>query len=180
MTVELHPLPHALLGLLGLVAIVYDVKTRSLPDWLTFGGIACGLILGAVLGGWEGFLTAVYGGACGLIVFWLLWSLGMMGFGDVLLMAACGALLGWPLVTYGLLYATVAGALLGLVYSAVRGHLGRVFRNLFTAVATTLNPRRKRVPLAELPTDEIPYAVGIVIGAGLASLIPYVPALRLV
>ena len=92
---------------------------------------------------------------------------------------AFGALLGWPLVIHGLLYATLAGAVLGLGYSAARGHLLRVFRNLWIAVVSTFNPHKKRVALAELPTDEIPYAVGISVGCALAALIPYVPALSL-
>lgn len=179
MTAEPHPLQYAALGLIGLVAILYDIRTRSLPDWLTVGGALCALVLAWATGGWPALKASLFGAGCGLGVFWLLWSLGMMGFGDVLLMAAFGALLGWPLVLHGLLYATFAGALLGLLYSAARGNLRRVFRNLWTAVATTFNPRRARVPLDTLPTDEIPYAVGIVVGGVVASLIPYVPALSL-
>jgi Flp pilus assembly protein protease CpaA len=176
---EPNPVLLAALGLIGALAIVYDIRTRSLPDWLTIGGALLGLGLALATRGWPGLQAALAGGACGLGVFWLLWTLGMMGFGDVLLMAACGTLLGWPLVLHGLLYATFAGALLGLAYSLVRGHLARVFRNLWTAVASTFHPRRPRVRLESLPTDEIPYAVGIVTGSGIASLIPYVPALSL-
>lgn len=180
MTAEPNPVLHVILAVIGVVAAIYDIQTRSLPDWLTVGGVLLALALAPIIGGLDGFLAAVYGLACGLAVFWLLWSLGMMGFGDVLLMAAFGALLGWPLVIHGLLYATLAGAVLGLGYSAARGHLLRVFRNLWTAVVSTFNPHKKRVALAELPTDEIPYAVGIAAGCGLAALIPYVPALALV
>jgi Flp pilus assembly protein protease CpaA len=179
MTAAPNPLLYAALGVVGALAIYFDVRTRSLPDWLTVGGSLLGLGLALATGGWPAFKLALAGGVCGLGVFWLLWTLGMMGFGDVLLMAACGAILGWPLVLHGLLYATFAGALLGLGYSAARGNLSRVFRNLWTALASTFNPHRPRVRLKSLPTDELPYAVAVVVGGVLASLIPHVPVLSL-
>jgi len=177
---EPSPLRHIVLGVLGLVACVYDIRWRLLPDWLTIGGMILGLILGAVLGGWNGALWAGAGMLCGLGVFWVLWTLGMLGSGDVLFMGACGALLGWPLVIYGLLYATLAGMVIGLGFSLARGNLRRVFKNLWIAVASTFNPRRKRVPLSELPTDELPYAVAIAVGCGWAALLPYWPALKII
>ncbi len=179
MSAEPNPLLYAALGVIGGLAVVFDLRTRSLPDWLTLGGALLGLGLSWASGGWPALQLALAGGVCGLGVFWLLWTLGMMGFGDVLLMAACGTILGWPLVVHGLLYATFAGALLGLGYSAARGNLSRVFRNLWTALASTFNPRRPRVRLQSLPTDEIPYAVAIVVGSVLASLVPHVPVLSL-
>lgn len=179
MTAEPSPVLHLALAVVGLVAAIYDLRTRLLPDWLTVGGMVLGVILALAVGGWTGALSALAGIGCGLVVFWLLWSLGMMGGGDVLLMGAMGALLGWPAVILGLLYSTLAGALLGLGFSAARGHLLRVFRNLFTAVVSTFRPGRPRVRLADLPTDELPYAVAIAVGSGLAALTAYVPALAI-
>lgn len=180
MTPEPSPWLHAALGLVALVAALYDIRTRLLPDWLTIGGMILGLGLALVLGGWDGLVASFFGLLTGLAVFWLLYSLGMMGGGDVLLMGAMGAFLAWPAVTLGLLYATLAGALLGLGFSAARGNLLRVFRNLWVTLASTVNPRRRRVALSELPTDEIPYAVAIGLGSVWAALTAYVPALALV
>ena len=104
----------------------------------------------------------------------------MIGAGDVLLMGACGALLGWPLVVWGLIHSALMGAVVGLGYSVARGHFFRVFVNLWTVVASTFNAKRKRVSLAELPTDELPYGVAIALGCGWAALLPYVPALRII
>jgi Flp pilus assembly protein protease CpaA len=179
MTAEPSPVLHLALALVGLLAAIQDLRTRLLPDWLTLGGMLLGLVLALAVGGWEGLVSAFFGLLAGLLVFWLLYSLGMMGGGDVLLMGAMGALLGWPLVLMGLLYSALAGALLGLGISAARGHLFRVFGNLWTAVASTFRPRRPRVRLADLPTDELPYAVAIAFGCAWAALTAYVPALAL-
>ncbi len=177
---EASPIPHVVLGVIGLIACVYDIKWRLLPDWLTIGGMLLGLILGGVLGGWNGALMAGAGMLCGLGVFWLLYSLGMLGSGDVLFMGTCGALLSWPLIVYGLLYTTLAGLVIGLGLSLVRGNLWRVFRNLWVAVISTFNPRKKRQTLAKMETDELPYAVAIAVGSGYAALLPYWPVLRFV
>ncbi|MFH2006717.1 MAG: A24 family peptidase [bacterium] len=179
---ELAPSPilHVVVAVVGLIACYYDLRWRLLPDWLTIGGMAVGLILAGAVGGWDGALAAGLGMICGLALFWLLWTLGMIGSGDVLLMGACGALLGWPLVIWGVLHSALVGAVIGLGFSLARGHFFRVFKNLWTVIATTFNPRRKRVSLAELPTDELPYGVAIAVGCGWAALLPYVPALRLI
>lgn len=179
---ELEPSPvrHITLGVIGLVACVYDIRWRLLPDWLTLGGMLLGLILAGSLGGWEVALMAGAGMLCGLAVFWILYTLGMLGSGDVLFMGTCGALLGWPLILYGLLYTTLAGLVLGLGLSLVRGNLWRVFKNLWIAVASTFNPKKKRQSLSQMETDELPYAVAIALGSGYAALLPYWPVLSFV
>ncbi|MDY0002224.1 MAG: A24 family peptidase [Polyangia bacterium] len=179
MIAEPSPLLHAALAVLGLAAAILDLRTRLLPDWLTLGGMAVGLVLGLAVGGWDGLVSAFVGMVAGLAVFWLLCSLGMMGGGDVLLMGAMGALLGWPMAVMGLVYSALVGALLGLAVSAARGNLLRVFRNLWAALSSIFRPKKPRVRLADLPTDELPYAVAIAIGSGWAALTAYVPAVAL-
>jgi len=179
MDITENPIPHVALVVLGVIASLFDLKWRLLPDWLTVGGMILGLTLAGVLQGWSGLGSAAVGMVVGLFVFWMFWTFGMMGSGDVLFMGTCGALLGWPLILYGLLYSTVAGALLGLVLAMSRGSFVRVFTNLWTAVTSTFRPGKRRVPLAELPTEELPYAVGIAVGSALAALSAYVPALRI-
>ena len=179
MTAEPSPVLHIALALVGLVGAILDLRTRLLPDWLTLGAMAVGLALGGILGGWDGLGSGFFGLLAGLLVFWLLYSLGMIGGGDVLLMGAMGAFLGWPLVVMGLVYSALVGALLGLGVSAARGHLLRVFRNLGVSLISIFRPRRPRVRLADLPTDELPYAVAIALGSGWAALTAYVPALAL-
>ena len=179
MTAPLHPLPFALLGLIALLACYQDIRTRSLADWLTLGGTLVALGAAASLGGWPGLKTALGGAGVGAGVFTVLWALGMLGLGDVLLMGALGALLGWPLVLPALLYVTLAGALLGLGLSLARGRLLQVFRNLAVAITSVFRTRSARVRLADLPTQEMPYAVAIAAGSLWAAVSTYLPGLRL-
>lgn len=179
MTPPLHPVCFGLLGLLGLLACYQDLRTRSLADWLTLGGAGTALLAAGLLGGWPSLRGALYGLATGAGVFGLLWALGMIGLGDVFLMGAAGALLGWPLVLPALFYVTVAGALLGLGLSLSRGRLLRVLGNLAVTVTSTFRPNKPRVRLADLPTEEMPYAVAIVAGSLWAAASTYLAALRL-
>jgi Flp pilus assembly protein protease CpaA len=179
MDIAENPIPHVTLVLLGVIASVFDLKWRVLPDWLTVGGMALGLALAGILHGWSGLGAAAVGMGVGLFTFWVFWTFGMMGSGDVLFMGTCGALLGWPLILLGLLYSTVAGALFGVGLAVARGSFRRVFANLWIAVTSTFRSGKRRVPLAELPTEELPYAVGIAVGSALAALAAYVPALQL-
>lgn len=55
-----------------------------------------------------------------------------------------------------------------------------MFRILWSVIVSTLSPRKKRVRMAELETDELPYGVAIALGSGWAALLPYLPALRIV
>jgi len=175
----IHPICLVLLGVLALAACYQDIRTRTLSDWLTLGGAGAGLLAAGLLGGWPGLRGALYGLATGAGVFALLWALGMLALGDVLLMGASGTLLGWPTVLPALFYVTVAGALLGVGLSLARGRLLRVLRNLAVAVTSTFRPRRPRVRLADLPTEEMPYAVAIAAGSLWAAASVYLPALRL-
>ena len=69
-------------------------RTR-IPNWLTYSGLIAALLVRTVLGGWANS----WGGLAGMLlaggIFFLLFLLGGMGGGDVKLMAAVGAWVGW-------------------------------------------------------------------------------------
>jgi leader peptidase (prepilin peptidase)/N-methyltransferase len=69
--------------------------------------------LGALLG--SGLLLAVWGG------WYLLRHEEGMGLGDVKMLAAIGAFLGWKGVLVSLFFAALAGAVVGLALMAVQG-----------------------------------------------------------
>ena len=77
-------------------AAVYDVRYRRIPNWLTVGGVLLGLALNAFLyQGWPGLRFSLPGFGLGFGVYFLLYVLRAMGAGDVKLMAAVGAVVGW-------------------------------------------------------------------------------------
>lgn len=112
----------AILLLTLLLAIaVTDAKFYIIPDELSLGGTAAGVILAGVLQVWSppveiGLQQAVIGAVVGSGVLWLVaivgsWALkkDAMGGGDIKMMALIGAFLGWK----GALLTIFLGALAG-------------------------------------------------------------------
>jgi prepilin peptidase CpaA len=124
----------------GVVAMVEDVRRRTLPDWLTVAGLAAGLVY-AACHGWYALGMALAGAGTGFLMLLPFHLCRAMGGGDVKLLAAFGAMLG------------PAGVILAAGFAAVCG-------GVLAAVALLWRPR----------TAAIPYAPAIVIGAWMALL----------
>jgi leader peptidase (prepilin peptidase)/N-methyltransferase len=122
----------ALFCALMVVLAVIDVDHMILPDALTWPAIVLGLLLQPFLPWarlWEGTWGALAGGALGallgagiLLAIWLAWYLVRheegMGLGDVKMLAAIGAFLGWRSVLVSLFFAALSGAVVGLALMA--------------------------------------------------------------
>jgi len=108
---------------LGLTAaVVTDVRTRRIPNWLT--GAIAGAGFGLAFGGggvtpWQ----AALGLAAGLALMLPGHVIGATGAGDVKLMAAVGVFLGPGLVFRAFLYSALAGGAMALAIAARRGQL---------------------------------------------------------
>lgn len=113
----------------ALAGAVFDVRTRRIPNFITFPGILCGLILHFVVGGWRdlGF-AALSCLICGGI-FLVFWLAGGMGAGDVKLMAAVGCLGGLSNAAWLLILTALAGGVMAIAYAAWRGRLRETLLN---------------------------------------------------
>lgn len=114
-----------------LVAAVFDVRYRRIPNWLTVSGVVLGLAMNTLIGAPEaGILFSLAGLAVGFGVYAALYSLRAMGAGDVKLMAAVGALVGWER-WFGIFFVTaVIGGVLALILVVARGRLKKTFFNV--------------------------------------------------
>ena len=94
----------------GSIAIV-DLRSRQIPNLLSFPGVIVSLVLGTFWPG-IGFTWAVTGAAVGFGILSIIWiTPGMtIGAGDVKLGAGIGAMTGFPLIIFGLVVAiSIAG-----------------------------------------------------------------------
>lgn len=128
--------------LLILVAVsgFFDLKERKIPNKITFTGILIGILFNLITGGWIGFTQAVLGLFAGLAIFFLPFAMGGMGAGDVKLMGAIGALMGWQfsLMTAG--YSALVGGVMVLGYLLFKGTLRDTLKKMiFTFIAVLLN-----------------------------------------
>lgn len=109
---------------------VADVKTRRIPNLLTFGAAFAALVIHAATGGMSGVAQAGLGWLVGAALFFPLFALRGMGAGDVKLLAAVGAWLGpWPTV-WTALYAAIAGGVMAILVGMFHGYLRTAFRNM--------------------------------------------------
>jgi prepilin peptidase CpaA len=160
----------------GLVASACDVRTRRIPNALTFGSAAVALALSAataddVRTGLTAALWSVTGWLVGLVLFLPVFLLRGLGGGDVKLLAAFGAWLGPAGACWTALYASVAGGVLALPLLLAKRALGRTLANVWGLLGYW---RLAGVqPHPDLTLDapgaiRLPYALPITIGALLA------------
>jgi prepilin peptidase CpaA len=159
------------IGTLAVVAAFGDVRTGRVPNTLTFGAAAIGLLFSAAHGGSGGLGASLLGYVVGLGVFLPLFALGGMGGGDVKLLAAFGAWLGPIGVLGAAVCASLVGGAFAIIVAARRGYLLEALRNVgaLAAVWRTVGPARvPEMTLSEGRGPRLAYAVPIGIGAILA------------
>lgn len=104
-----------ILILLLLVAFYWDARFKKIPNWMTAGGAAAGLIYHVIDGGMPGLMESLIGmvAAGGICLFLHLFR--AIGAGDVKLFAAIGALAGIPFTLYAMMYSIIYAGLIGIV-----------------------------------------------------------------
>ena len=121
-------LPYLFFSSALLMATFIDFDHLILPDRVTIGGMLLGPLLSLALPELHGqtqrlpaLLHSLGGLALGFGILWTVATLGRivrkrdaMGFGDVKLLGAIGACLGWPAVLFTIFVSSLSGTLLGL------------------------------------------------------------------
>jgi prepilin peptidase CpaA len=154
------------IGVAG-IACVYDLRTRRIPQMVTLGGAAAGLVFHLVTGGWNGGAASLAGWLAGMLIFFIPFALGGLGAGDVKLLGALGAWLGPTDAVWLALYSGVAGLVLALGLSLATGYLRQAVTNILLLLTHwRVNGLR---PLAELTLADgngprFAYAVPILAG----------------
>jgi len=126
----------ALFCALMVALAMIDLDHMILPDVLTWPGVAAGILLQPLVhwaspgaaGPWRAMAGGALGAAAGagsLLAVWGGWYLLRheegMGLGDVKMLAAIGAFLGWQGVLVSLFLGALSGAVVGLGVMAWRG-----------------------------------------------------------
>lgn len=148
----------ALLAGLLVSAAVSDLRARRVSNELNLVVLVVGVLFSLAALGWkDGAIGAVSGIALALLIWFPMFAVRLMGAGDVKLLAACGAWLGWR----GMLVATLATGAYGGVLGALwllRSH-GAVTAMHTVATAVRAPWMMKMRPFEA--RERIPYAVAI-------------------
>ena len=149
------------------VACVVDVRTRRIPNVLTFGAALGGVLIQILAGGFQGALTAASGWLVGTLLFLPFVLLRGMGGGDVKLLAAIGAWLGPADTLWLAAYSALAGGARGVIVALARGYLRTALRNVFFILTYWRSVGIRPVPNFTLDSPKTPrlaYAIPIFAG----------------
>lgn len=171
----------AVVCVVAALAAAFDVRERRIPNWLTVGGLAAGLVLGGV-GGWAGLGSSAAGAAVAFALALPLFLLGALGGGDVKLLAAVGALVGLDELPTALLVTALVGGVLAAGAVIRRGTVKRTVKNIGTILVLLVTSGGEMMrawkgegPGAALTVESpdavtVPYGVAIAAG-GLAAVL---------
>ena len=126
----------ALLVILMIAAII-DIRSRQVPNALVLTGLAATLVLLPIFHLLP-FAHALAGSVAGLLIFLPFYIIGMMGAGDVKLLAIVGSVLGPSELSQATVHIFIAGGIVTVLYLIAR----------------------RRLP----PNQNVPYAVAIALG----------------
>jgi len=146
----------------SLIGAVCDIRTRRIPNVLAGALLAFGLIESAVFFGWKGTGVALLLAAAVLLAGTAAFSFKLIGGGDVKLLAAATATLGYPAAVSFLLLTLLCGGVVGLAYAAMRGRLQTTYANMQAVTIPLLSGVAPGRPANGL---QMPYAVSIFAGA---------------
>jgi len=159
----------AVLAAVLVAAAVFDLRRGTVYNWLTYPAIAAGLALGAIEGAaagdtLDGLLNHVLGLGFAFGVLFVAYLLGGMGGGDVKLMGAVGALVGWPAALHAVFYSFVVGAAVGLIGAVWRGRLWAALRRLWMAIRILPLPTTTLDEATGTPAHRVPFGFAVCVG----------------
>jgi Flp pilus assembly protein protease CpaA len=162
-----HTVAFAVAGAACAIAACTDLASRRVPNALTLPLIAAAPVL-AAFDGVQAALAAASIAAVMLVLGTFVHAAGVLGGGDVKLLAGVTALAGFPACVDVALYCALCGGVLAVSVAAVRGEIGAVVSRVRIGVTTTLAGHSLALGAAAIGArgTRIPYAVAI--GAGFA------------
>jgi prepilin peptidase CpaA len=152
----------------------FDVRTRRIPNSLTFPAAALGLIVASVVHSGHGTVSSAAGLLLGLALFFPIFVLKGLGAGDVKLMGALGAWLGTSVIFGVAFYTALAGGVFATVLIVRHRYGSQAIRNLWVLLMHWRVFGIKPLDSLTLETSagpKLPYALPIAAGLTLAFLL---------
>jgi prepilin peptidase CpaA len=144
------------------VSTFTDVRSRRIPNWLVLPFLGLGIAVSGWLYGWHGVGSSLAGAGLGFFIYGFLFWMGGMGAGDVKLCAAIGAWIGPSQLLISLLFTSLAGGAMVLIWALSGGFLKELF--LHAGDLAFGSKERGEVVLSNPLRRKMPYAPAIAIG----------------
>lgn len=163
-----------LLLMLAVVIAYYDVRFRRIPNLLVLATLITGLLINTKLGGWEGALTSLKGGALAFGLMLILHIFSALGAGDVKLFASIGTVVGVGHVPTAYVVVVITGGVVALFTAAFAGTLRETFRRVALILINLLSGwQPPRFPTPNDKRQTVPYGIAITLGSLLSLAIQH-------
>jgi prepilin peptidase CpaA len=148
--------------LVSALAAGTDLRTGRIPNVLTYSAVVAGLCLGLTPEAQPALSARVVGLITAFLPAAALFAAGSVGGGDVKLLAAMGAVVGYPLILDVLFYTILVGAAISLGIIIWKGRSSEAVRGFGRLIASL--PAKgvpKVVPLTDL---RVPFGPAVLAG----------------
>ncbi len=133
--------PIWLVSVVLIVAAVIDGIALKVPNWITFPMIITGWVYSFAVAGLPGLGYSLLGTTVGLMLLYVLYSVGGMGAGDVKLLAGIGAWVHTDHVLNIFIATTIVGAIMAVIMVAWSGRWSHHYRQFKMIIAEWLRVR---------------------------------------
>lgn len=159
-----------LLACLLTIATWTDIKSRLIPNRLTFGGIVLAVIVNTYSSGADGISFSLLGALVGMVMFLPIYALGKMGGGDVKLLAMVGAFLGVEGVLWAAAWSAIGGGVLAVFWLLFRTGLRSGLQGAVGTLTLLQLSGREVLNVSEQSPlkSKMPYAMAIAVGTFVA------------
>jgi prepilin peptidase CpaA len=146
-------------------AMITDLRSRRIPNFLTLPTLGLALILRFAFQGWAGLGLALGGAALAPLLLLAMHGGKGLGMGDLKLAMAVGAIVGPLLAFVSMLAAAIAGGVMAVAIATKRGHGLALF---LSVISIGLPFVKKERGFAEVKDDPAPLTMpyGVAIGVG--------------
>ncbi len=154
------------LAFILLIGAVMDIRSKKIPNWLTFPVAAIAIVYHTSMNGISGLLFSLEGIGLGIAILLPFYLLGGMGAGDAKLLGAIGGLLGPHGVFTAFLFTALVGGIYALVLLALHGYLKKIVLR-YKIILTTFIVTRNFIyipPAVKKRKPSLSYGLAIALG----------------
>ncbi len=116
----IHPLMLAELAILIVISVVSDIVTYKIRNWIVYSFWAIGIVSNFYITGIKGLIISSIGVIVPIGILFILYSIRMIGAGDIKLFSAVGAIMGWKFAIWDIVYSFLVGGVIAIVILVIR------------------------------------------------------------
>lgn len=166
-SMNLVPFIPALAAAVTVVAAITDLRSRRIPNRITYPAMLAGLVLETLAYGWHGLLRSFEGGLLFGGIFLLFHLVRAMGAGDVKLATALGCIVGPSASLQVMFFTAIAGGALAIIVMIATGRVLQTLRNTLSVVGFHVVHGLRAHPVVNLDNPgaaRMPYGLAFAAG----------------